>query len=207
MLNNIPQNRLLTYIVVLGLLPLVFVCFNFYTKKSSLNTLENGIEELKTRAFITKKKQSVNVAVIDHYENMDRFYVDKNLETLVFLKPEIEGLKKITSNKNYAGDEAISKRLSFLTGKENRFLFSEGVVETYPLFQETILTLTRPVQINVDDLMNILARVEDKDLGGHSPQLNPPQLLITDFSLERKTITPKNEVFLLNLKILKREFL
>lgn len=203
MLDNIPQNRIILYIMILGLIIPILAFMNFTNAKGTLDSLSKGIEEIQTRAFVTERKQAVNKAVIEEYLNGDRFYVDKTLEKLTLLEPEKNTLQKVTENKNYVGDEAINRRLAFLKGKENQMLFTEGVVINYPRFQETLLTLAKPVEVSVDDIRTILSLIEAPNPSAMPP---PPQLLITDFTLDRKTVSEKNEVFLLNLKILKREF-
>src|SRR5262249_902807 len=137
----------------------------------------------------------------------DHFYIDKHLETLSFLQPEIEGLQKALSNKNFPDDENIKKRLEFLTGPSKNMVFTEGVVQSTPQFQEVTESLVHPVEVNEDDLRTILARIEGTQIGSEAPSPNRPQLIILDFKLERKSVTEKNQVFVLNLKLLKREFL
>lgn len=207
MLKNIPLHRLLTYVVLLGLLPSLLVLFFFFSQKSDLQNTQTSIELIREQAFVKEKKQALNLAVRQNYRDTDHFYIDKYLETLVFIEPEIDALQKITTDKNFAEDERIKKRLEFLTGSENSMVFTEGVVQTYPYFQETIETLVHPVEINVTDLQKILARIEGVDIGEFSPSPNRPQLLITEMTLDKKKINEKNEVFLLNMKLLKREFL
>lgn len=206
MLENIPKKRLLLYGLILGLLPLGFVIISFYSSLHELEILEQSIQNVTEKAIIREKKQAVNMAVIDHYREADHFYIDKNLETLVFLEPEIESLQKLLNNKNFAFDDTVKKRLDFLT-TNNHLVFTEGVVQSYPLFQETSETLVHPVEVNVDDIQEILARVENINVGPYTPSPHAPQLLIVDFKMDRKSISERNEVYTLNLKLLKREFL
>lgn len=206
MFKNIPRKRLLTYGLLLGLLPLIFSIANFYSKKESQNDLENSIRSVEDKAIIREKKQSVNMAVIDHFREADHFYIDKYLETLVFLEPEIESLQKLVSNKNFAFDDTVKKRLEFLTSGNN-LAFTEGVVQSYPQFQETTETLVHSIEVTVDDLQEILSRIEGIKMGTYSPPPNPPQLIILNFKIDRKNISEKNEIYNLNLKLLKREYL
>ncbi len=207
MLKQIPIHRITLYLIVLSLLPLCFVLFFLYTQKRHLEELQETLLSIEYQAFLKEKKQAQNLAVCQHFRDADHFYIDKYLETLVFLEPEIEMLQKITNDKNFADDERIKKRLEFLTSQANSLVFSEGVVQSFPLFQETIETLVHPVEANSYDLKKILARIEDVKIGAFTPGPNRPQLLITEFKLEKKKINDKNEVFLINLKLLKREFL
>jgi len=206
MLSRIPQTRLLLYFMCLGLVPIAIVSVWFMSKEEKVHGLKVAIEEMQQKAVILEKKQAQNIAVRNHYKDVDHFYIDKYLETLTFLEPEVESLHKVTNNKNYVEDEQIKKRLEFLSGSNNTLVFSEGVVETAPSFQETTETLVHPVEINVSDLQNILAKVEGVDIGSFHPGPNRPQLMILDFKLDKKSITEKNEVFTLNMKLLKREY-
>lgn len=206
MLKNIPRNRLLIYGLCLGLLPLMFVIVSFYSQKTAQHNAQNMIFLAQDKALVRDKKQAVNMSVMDHYHDADHFYIDKYLETLVFLEPEVESLQKLLNNKNLAFDDTIKKRLEYLTSN-NRLGFTEGVVQSYPQFQETTETLVHPIEVNLDDIQEILSRIEGINIGSYSPPPNPPQLLILDFKIDRKSISERNEVYLLNLKLLKREFL
>ena len=207
MFENIPKERLLLYIMLLGLLPILFAIFYFTSQQSEVKGIKTNIQELQQFALVREKKQATNIAVRNHFRDADHFYIDKHLETLVFLEPEIESLQKALSNKNVADDEAFKKRLEFLTGPGNNLSFSEGVVQSSPIFQEITETLVHPVEINTQDLQKILSRIEGVNIGSYQPSPNRPQLIILDFKLDRKNVAEKNEVFQLNLKLLKREFL
>lgn len=207
MLNHIPPKRVLIYMMSAGLLPLLLVLMFFISSQNELNDLENHVEQVKQLALIREKKQAVNMALRHHFRDADHFYIDKHLETLTFLENEIESLQKIANNKNYPEDELIKKRLDHLSGTGNNMIFSEGVVQAFPLFQETTETLVHTVEVNSTDLQQILSRIEGVEIGSFAPLPNRPQLIVLDFKLDRKTLNEGNEIFLLNLKLLKREFL
>ena len=207
MFNHIPPKRVLIYMMSAGLLPLLLVLMFFISSHNELNDLENHVDQVKQLALIREKKQAINMALRHHFRDADHFYIDKHLETLTFLENEIESLQKIANNKNYPEDEHIKKRLDHLSGTGNNMIFSEGVVQAFPLFQETTETLVHTVEVNSTDLQQILSRIEGVEIGSFTPLANRPQLIVLDFKLDRKTLNEKNEVFLLNLKLLKREFL
>lgn len=207
MLQNIPFQRMLIYVMVLCLIPFLFVLLQFYAKLGSINDLEARLDRVQHLALVQEKRQANNISVINHFKDADHFYIDKHLETLIFLEPEIEALQKIVNHKNLPEDEIIKKRLELLTGGGNSLKFSEGVVQTFPQFQETAETLIHPVEINVTDLQKILTRVEGISIGAFDPPPNRPQLIVLEFKLDKKRAADKNEVFILNMKLLKREFL
>lgn len=207
MLKNIPISRAIAYVLFAGVLPLFFLFFLFSSNKSAIDDLQNTLENIQYQAFIKEKKQSLNLAVRHHFRESDHFYIDKYLETLVFLEPEIEQLQKIVQDKNFADDERVKRRLEYLTTQSNALVFSEGVVQTFPYFQETIETLVHPVEVNAQDIQSILAKVEGVKINEFVPGPSRPQLLITEFKLDKKNVNDKNEVYQLNLKLLKREYL
>lgn len=207
MLSKVPQQRLLLYILIVGLLPVLIAFFHFFASLNQLNSLSNHIQYVSQMASHREKKQSINMAVRNNFREADHFYIDKYLENLGFLEPEVESLQKVVTNKSYPDDENIKKRLEFLTGSENDIIFTEGIVQSTPIFQETTETLVHPVEVNVNDIRAVLARIEGTQIGEEIPGPNRPQLIILDFKLEKKHLTERNDVFMLNLKLLKREFL
>lgn len=44
-------------------------------------------------------------------------------------------------------------------------------------------------------------------MGDIVPGLYRPQLIVTEFKLDKKKVSEKNETYLLDLKLIKREFL
>lgn len=207
MFKNIPLSRFILYLICLGLLPFIFVVFLFISQKNELEEFQSALENIEYQSLIKEKKQALNLAVRQHFRDADHFYIDKYLETLVFLEPEIEQLQKIIQDKNFADDDRIKKRLELLTSQGNALVFSEGVVQNFPLFQETSETLVHPVEVNIADIQKILACTEGVKMGEFTAGPHRPQLIITEFRLDKKKLNDKNEVYLLNLKLIKREFL
>jgi len=205
--SSIPPKRMLLYILMAGLFPIFLAWLLFSSRLGELDQLEQHLAMLQDKAFLRENKQSANMAVRSHFNDADHFYIDKNLETLSFLEPEIESLKSMLNNPKFPDDDNIKKRLDTLTGSGNSMIFTEGVVQSTPFFQEVTETLVHPVEVNVKDLQTILCRIEGTPLEGCTPPPDRPQLMILDFKIDKKTVSEKNEVFLLNLKLLKREFL
>lgn len=205
--QSIPFQRAVLYLLCTGLIPLAVVFLIFSSQSNQLEELQTSLEMVEQQAYIKERKQALNLAVRQHFKEADHFYIDKHLETLTFLEPEIEQLQRIVQDKNFADDERIKKRLEFLTSNENSLIFSEGVVQTFPYFQETTETLVHPVEVGPKDIQNILARIEGVKIGDYLPGPFRPQLIMTEFILDKKKVHDNNEVYLLNLKLIKREFL
>lgn len=198
---------MLLYLMIVGLIPIAFALFNFSSKLDEVNDLKIKLWKLQAEALSREKKQASNIALRSHFQGADHFYIDKNLETISFLKPEVDSLKGLLDHPNLSSDENIKKRLELLTGSGNRMVFTEGVVQSAAGLQEVTETLVHPVEINASDLKEILCRVEGIAMEGCKPPPHRPQLIVLDFKIEKKEVSEKNQVFSLNLKLLKREFL
>lgn len=206
MFSTIPPKRLLLYILIAGVLPILFVWYMIASQLHKTDALQSQISNLKELSFIKESKQSSNSQVRAYFRDADHFYIDKHLETLTFLEPEIESMKKLLNNPNYPDDDVVKKRIDQLSGPGNSMIFTEGVVQSTPLFQEVTETLVHPVEVDVNDLKTILCRIEGIPLGPCMPPPNRPQLIITEFKIDRNAVSDKNEIYQLNLKLLKREF-
>lgn len=207
MFSSIPPKRLFLYLMSAGLIPIIISWFLYSSQLYQLTELKHHISYLQDLVFVHESKQSSNVAVKNHFSNADHFYIDKNLESITLLEPEIESLKGMLNNPNFPDDENIKKRLDILTRSDNAMGFTEGIVQSTPIFQEVTETLAHPVEVNINDIRHILCLIEGIPMGGCIPPPDRPQLIILDFKIDKKNISEKNEVFSLNLKLLKREFL
>ena len=205
-MNKIPQNRALLYILIVALLPVLLSSAYVMTRLKNLDDLNQEYDSLKETLLFKDQRQASNKKVRAYFKDADHFYIDKELETLSFLEPEIEVLQKIVSQKNFPDDEGIKKRLEFLMGSGNDLVFNEGVVQNYGPFQEVLETQAHPVEINVNDLKKILSRIEGIEIADNEILKSRPQLLILDFKLDKKTSPDKNETYQLSMKLLKREF-
>lgn len=205
-LKDIPMQRLLLYLVILGALPFFIALFFFWSELDRVDELEYAVQHAQELALKVERKQAANMATADAYRNADHFYIDKNLETLHFLKPEVEALKKVIENPNFIEDELTRKRLEFLTGKQNQLVFTESNVQTHPFFQEVTETMLHPIEVSQTDLEQILTLIEGRDIGAFKAPADRPQLIILNFKIDKKSIREKSEVYELSMKVLKREF-
>lgn len=206
-MSGIPQSRMILYILAAGFIPIFFTVFYLSGQITEADELKNSLILVETQAFNREKKQALNMTVKEHFKGADHFYVDKHLESLNFLAPETESLQKLVNNRYFAGDESVRKRLEHITGPGNSLLFSESNVQAYPFFQETTATLVHPIEVNINDLKKVLSLIEGRKIGPHEPAPNRPQMIILDFKIDKKEASKNNEVLLLNMKILKREYL
>ncbi len=206
MMKNIPQKRALIYTLFAGLLPLFFAAVWFWGAKQQVVEVQESFDFLVAQIATKQSKQAQNRAVAQLFSNADHFYIDKRLETLTFLETELEQLQTLVDG-SLPLAEPLLKRYDQLSGPQNALSFIEGQVHSYPTFQETSETLAHPVEVNVSDLQKVLALIEGIEIDPVKPYEDRPQLIITDFKIEKRQVQPEHETFLLNLKLLKREYL
>jgi hypothetical protein len=207
LLKDIPQSRVLLYLVILGLLPLLVIGMFLFSKLENVEQLETSLQILQSKVVQKEKKQATNVALANFYRKADHFYIDKNLEKLHLLEPEVEALKKISENPNFADNDTVRKRLEFLSGPQNHISFTESAVQSTPQFQEVVEVLAHPVEVNQSDIRKILSLVEGVEFSSAKPVPVKPQLILLEFKIDKKSGNDKNEIFVLNMKLLKREYL
>lgn len=199
LLSFIPLKRLLLYLMILGLLPLFAALFLLQRNYEGLNELRTAFGEVQEMSRERRMKEATSLLAAQVYGGADPFYLDHILEPLELLGSERRALAKLIQESSFTGDELIEKRYAHLLSHASRLQFTEGAVATGGGIHETKELLARPVEIDTEDLKIILESIEGK--GG-----NKPQLMITDLRLVRKATPLKNEVFELNLALLKREF-
>lgn len=196
LLQSLPPKRLFVYAILLLFIPFFLLYFHF---NNQLKSIENVSVNLETTAFSfleKERKQAVNKAC-RHFFTKAPLALEKEMETLTFLKKEIEEIERLLKKETFFGSPQLEKRLSFLTEKENRLSFIETSTQVKFGVQETIVAIARPVEIDTVDLKKILSLLE----GSY------PQYLILDFQLNRTAKENGSEAFLLNFKLSRREFL
>ncbi len=88
--------------------------------------------------------------LLSSLKNPDPHYLDKHVETLTFLLPEIKELE--TLQRDNAEEEQIYRRLQFLKEGENRIVFSEEHIRNGDLFTEVEEKQQHPIEMNEEDL-------------------------------------------------------
>lgn len=203
-MTSLPQNRVLLYIFIFSLFPLALALFRHTSQVGQLNELEAKVNYLQQAAIQRERKQASNLNTRLFFQGADRFYIDKQVESLPLLENESESLIKLANRKEIAEDPRINRRLSTLNN--NTLIFSEGMVQTFPFFNEIPEALAHSVEVDLNDLKKILAKIEGVKIGAFEPGPHRPQLIITDFRLDRKTAPEESDLYNLNLKLIKREY-
>jgi hypothetical protein len=205
MTEGITQDRMLAYIMFACLLPIFWVAYHFNSTNKSLELLSSHIETVQQQAVLLEQKLMPNKAVQEAFRDADRFYLDKNVQNIVLLQNEIALLEKLVNNATLPPDPRLTARLDAL--KKNTIQFSEGTVESYPYFKEIPDSLTHAVEVDVENIRELLSHVEGVTIAPFEPGPNRPQMIVTDFKLERKAGPRQGQLYSLTMKMIKREFL
>lgn len=198
-LTSIPLSRLLVYLMILFLLPTFSVGYRFVKKNREWDAVQMRILSLHTLSASKERKQYLNNLVRQNFSGIDQFFIENQLESLQLLKREREALEKLFQSPTFTGNEAAEKRFAAITSKSNRLEWTQGNLQSADGIQEGHFMLSHPVEIDTQDLKEILTRIEGTRKG-------KPQLIVTDFKLLKKAKQNGNEVYELNMKLLKREF-
>lgn len=184
-------------------IPFLLFFFNFVMGVQKLNHLEEEMERIHTRTVMAQEIERKESSLMASLKNPDPHYLDKNVETLTFLLPELKKLEMILAEN--PGDEQIQKRLQFLKEGDNRLVFSEEQIRTGDTFREIEEKQQRSVEMNEEDLKKLLCLIEGITIWPYGPREGRPQLIIKDFKLVRKELSPQEKVFVVSMQIVKRE--
>lgn len=204
-MNEMPQSRVLLYLFCFSLLPILLAGWMYIRESNALDDLEDRITTIQAAAINQERRQAANLQVRNYFREADRFYVDKHISALRLLDKESEALQNLVSQPHVAEDPRVTRRLTALAA--NTPVFSEGMVQSYAFFNEIPETLVHPLEVDVDDIKKLLSKIEGVKIGPNEPGPNRPQLLITDFRLDRKGSQGESDIYTLNFKFIKREYL
>lgn len=201
--EKLPFSRLVVYLLVVGLLPILVALFIVQGLLSTDEAVWEEVNALKTRVLFQERREASNRQALQHYRDVNPLYIDKELEALPLLSDEKGKIKEALDHADFMVDDQLKRRLQFLSSGQNRIVLNEGVVQNYGLFQEVVETTASPIEVDRSDIKKILQAIE---VGPYTAQNKAPQLLILDFRLERKQLWEDYEVFLLSMKLLKRDY-
>jgi hypothetical protein len=204
MINSLKLSPLsLWLLLAVAPAPFLIFLFQFLFGLQELAGLEDEMERIHTKMVLIQEGQRKESSLLASLKNPDPHYLDKNVETLTFLLPEIKKLETIQLEN--AEEEVLAKRLQMLKEGGNRLLFSEEQIRTNDLFRETEEKQQQPVELNEEDLKKLLCLIEGVTIWPYGPKEGRPQLIIKDFTLSKKELSSHEKVFVVSLQLIKRE--
>lgn len=183
--------------------PFFIFLFHFFFGIQKLDQLEKEMERVQTKMTLFQENQKKESFLLSSLKNPDPQYLDKHIETLTFLLPEIKKLETILFENQE--EEQISKRLQFLKDEGNRLRFSEEQIRSNELFREIEEQQQHPIELNEEDLKKLLCLIEGVTIWPYGPKEGRPQLIIKDFKLTKKAISSHEKVFVISMQFIKRE--
>lgn len=190
-------------IILIAPLPFVIFLFHFLFSLNHLEKLEEEIERIHLKTVHIEESKRRENSVAASLKNSDPHYLDKYIETLTFLFPEIKKLETILADN--PENEQLIKRLHDLQEGSNRLRFAEEQIRTHELFREIEEKQQQPIELNEEDLKKLLCLLEGITIWPYGPKEGRPQLIIKDFHLSRKECPTQEKVFVLSLQLIKRE--
>jgi hypothetical protein len=197
------SNAILWFLLIAAPLPYLVFLFNFIFGIQKLQQLEEKVEKLHAKTALAQEIQRKESLLLASLKNPDPHYLDKNVESLTFLLPEIKKLEAIQSEN--PDEEQIGGRLQFLKEGSNRLTFAEEQIRTNEIFREIEEQQQHPVEMNEEDLKKLLCLIEGITIWPYGPKEGRPQLIIKDFKLSKKEISSQEKAFVVSMQLIKRE--
>jgi len=191
--------------LLLGLIPCILVVFLHFKSLSALNSLQNDAIYLKTKQHLVEKTSKIETDLIAQMSQADKSYLENQIETLHFLEPEIKKLGALLQTDPNQHEQ--KNRFDFLNSGKNALRFRQENFQRVGKIQEMEAKQVHPVEMNREDVKALLSRIENVKIGEHLPGNRPPDLLIKQFELIKKPLPSNEEVFLVNVELIKRESL
>lgn len=189
----------------LFLLPAIGSLFGFQWKLNKLKELEETIQILTIQAQEVSCRKQKNDSCLTAISQADQLYLDKHLENLPLLEPEMRRVEAIIQHQKE--NSSLARRVEFLKSGNNRLQFVEEKRRTGSKLQEVEEKLQSPVEMNEEDLKKLLVLIEGVSINPYSPIQGRPQLIFRDFDLVKQMAPSEEEVYLIDFKLIKRESL
>ncbi len=190
-----------------GLIVCSLCFFSFFVlKKRELEELSHRMENIYETRNSTLEKRVLKKNFFSRYRACDPLYLEKHVETLGLLSREIEELYSLLNHPAFCMRESLHKRLQFLTSPRNRIVFQEENTQRSRQMKEAQVSFLHPVEMDLDDLEKTLSLIEGVVIQDPLP-LGRPQLIIQKLEMKKKQKEEEKETFVIQMQLLKREFL
>ncbi len=183
--------------------PFFIFLFHFIFGMQKLEQLEGEMHRIHQKMVFLQETQRKESFLLASLKNPDPHYLDKHVETLTFLLPEIKKLEAIQSEDSE--DEHVAKRLQWLREGGNRLRFSEENIRANELFRETEEKQQTAIELNEEDLKKLLCLIEGTTIWPYGPKEGRPQLIIKDFKLAKKELPSHEKLYTVSMELIKRE--
>lgn len=202
-LKDFWPNSLFCTLILIAVPSLLFYqAYYYYTEISELNKVEQYLIAMQSKIMKYNLVKERETSFFNQIEVADPNFIQKQLEPIVFLDPEIKKLQALSSY--VKEDEELDHRLLFLKN-ENHLRFLEKDFRQDSKIKETEYQIAKPLQLDKENLKQLLSLIENRKVDSFTPPPGSPQITIKEFYLEKKEIAKDSEVFEVSMSIIKRE--
>lgn len=159
-------------LIIVAPLPFLALLFHFIFNVQKLGMLDEEISRVHRKMVMLQESRQKESSLLASLKNPDPHYLDKHVEALTFLLPEIKKLEEIQAEN--PDEEMIVKRLRLLKDGSNRLRFSEEAIRANDQFRETEEKQELPVEINEEDLKRLLCLIEGVTIWPYGPKEDAP---------------------------------
>lgn len=191
------------FLILLSIGPLA-AGFYLFSEKQSTDIFQEQFYLMMNKAKSALEKKAFKERFFEMHKNSDPYFIDKEIESLSLLEEEKKRLQHWLSHPAISNADVLAKRLRFIESGENSLSFAEEDSRIAKMYKEVIEKQRHSVEIDAHDLKRVLSVIEETSPA--SLKANRPQLIITEFSLSKKTTNLQNEIFELKMDLIKREF-
>ncbi|MDN3507271.1 MAG: hypothetical protein P0S96_08605 [Simkaniaceae bacterium] len=192
-------------LVAYGLIPCLLALFGHLSSEKKLSQQIDEALYLKEKENLADKKAKLQEALNAQMKSASADYLETVIEPMQFLRSETQKISAMLHGS--PENKAYQTRLQFLQNGQNTLRFRQQNFQRIGNQQEMEAKQIHPVELSREDLKQLLANIENITLGDTKPEGNPPNLLIKNFELIKKPLPTSEEVFLVNLELIKREII
>ncbi len=167
-----------------------------YLEEEFLKTCKQAKSALQKR----EKKQKF----LAKYSKASPYFLDENIESMDFLLSEKKEIESMLQHPALVNKKELESRLHFLTN--NRLSFTEETIKEQNNIKETKEKQKYPIEADEHDLKKLLSLIENIPIEPFTPLENSPQLVMTEFHLQKKETDLKKDVLEIDMEFIKREF-
>lgn len=182
----ISNPRVLWGIFLMSVVPFFLVGSYTIHANRGVKRLEVEVARLerKSKPLMQMKKQRDKM--IEEIGGVGEGYIQKYLESLMFLESDVSVLTQIHKCSDY---KPIHERLTFLTNGENKMRYRKVASRKKGRIQETAWVLDHPVEINIFDFQRVMFAISEAK---------------SRLAIKKCHLTKKNHLYTLDLELLER---
>ena len=185
--------------LILILLPTVYNLVSFFEKSRKIDAIKNDFATSKPQFLKIFANKNNEQTFMDLYGDCDHLFCEKYLESLTFLKPQLEQLKFLSKYKLFSTSTPFKQRLEEINPKKNAIRLTQTNQASTNSILETHEKLMQKIELDKADLLNLLLLVEKKR------PTQAPHLMITHFDLTKSVALHHSPSYFLDFSFIKKE--